>query len=94
MEKLETIRRCDFCNEFYAPYLWNFAQQTFPAGTPADFLIELLEHPEWFACADCHHAIETRNLTVLLERNKGIREGQRPYFAKMYQSLLDNLQRN
>lgn len=95
MIKLEKYRLCDFCNSNDVhQYRWIFKEQTIPAGTDIDFLFQLMEHPEWFACPVCHELIKQNNLTGLLDNNKGITPKNRPYFAKLYSSLLQNLVNN
>lgn len=93
MPILKALRACDFCHDHNtdAPYIWRFNHQTLPAGTPLALLIELVEHPEWFACERHHHYLLTQNLVGMVE-DKPIQ--MQPYFTKLYQSLIENTQRN
>lgn len=97
---LQDERMCDFCGDW--PYTkWWFSSQTIPAGTDVDFTIEMMEHPEWFACMECHvlllvgdvEGLVTRALSVV-KNDEGRSPEIRTYLTKVYTSLVQNARPN
>lgn len=95
---LQDIRCCDICNDPNAPYLCIFESHTIPAGIDADFAMEMIEHPEWFACERCHRLILASDVKamveVAIEGNKPAPEvtsNVRDKLTKIYTSLVANV---